>query len=471
MSRDWGHLRADVGLPVTLGELADWAGAELADNARELPVGGLAGDSRAVAEGDLFIALTGSRVDGHDYLDRVVGRAAAALVSRPRRDLELIQLVVEDVRRALLAVGAGFRDRRPDLRVIGVTGSVGKTSTKDYLGRIMLDHAPTLVTTGNLNTEIGVPLTLARLTDEHRFAVLEMGMQWSGEIASLARSARPEIGVITAVGPAHLEFFSSVRQIARAKAELLETLPSDGFAVLPVGEYLDYLRAFAPCPVITFGLTEGHCRAEGLRPLHRGSSFELVWEPPPSLGFKPLRRTVELPRPGAHQVLSALRTAATALIAGVPSQRVVDGLSDAELTPQRGDVVKKGSLTILADSYNANPMSMEAALRTLAGLPAERRLVVLGDMLELGPAAPELHREIGRLAARLGMNVLIGVGGFAEELAAGARDSGMSRVYAVQTPEEAAELLNELLRPGDALLAKASNALRLDQLTDHLPAL
>lgn len=474
MSRELSRLRADLGSPLTLGGLADWAGASFAaDAAEELRrsvVGGLAADSRVVESGDVFCALTGSRVDGHDFLDRLPAGTAAALVSRPRALSGLTQLVVDDVRRALLRIAAGFRDRFPELRVVGITGSVGKTSTKDYLGRIMADYAPSLVTAGNLNTEVGVPLTLARLTPEHRFAVLELGMQWAGEIQELARASRPQIGVVTAVGPSHLEFFDSVRGIARAKAELLEELPSTGFAVLPVeNEHYEFLRGFARCRVITFGLERGDCRAEELHETPEGLRFELVWEPPAELGFVKARARIDLPRPGYHQALSALRAAAAALLCGVPLERAARSLNAARLTPQRGDVVNHGSLVVLQDAYNANPLSMEAALRTLAALPGRRRVAVLGDMLELGPAAEELHHEVGALVARLGIDVLVAVGGLAAETAAGAREAGMSRVYRARDRAEARERLLEVLRPGDVLLAKASNALELDRLLEELP--
>ena len=474
MSHDLSRLRADLGSPLTLGELVEWAAAGLNDAADEglFPrrIKGLAADSRVVGDGDVFFALPGSRVDGHDYLDSLPGETAAAVVEKPRPLPGLVQLVVDDVRAALLRTAAGFRERFPELRAIGVTGSVGKTSTKDYLGRIMSDFAPSLVTAGNLNTEVGVPLTLARLTEEHRFAVLEMGMQWAGEIRDLARASRPHIGIVTAVGPSHLEFFDSVRQIARAKAELLEELPPDGFAVLSAeDEHFEFLRGFAPCRVVTFGLERGDCRAAGLHQTPEGLRFDLIWEPPSELGLGKARARIDLPRPGRHQALSALRAAAAALLSDVSLERVARSLGAAELTPQRGDVVNHGSLVVLQDAYNANPMSMEAALRTLASLPGQRRIAVLGDMLELGPAAGELHHQVGLLTGRLGIDVLIAVGGFAEDLADGAREAGMSKVFQTPDRQAALERLIEVLRPGDLLLAKASNAVELDRILEELP--
>jgi UDP-N-acetylmuramoyl-tripeptide--D-alanyl-D-alanine ligase len=478
VEEDYGQLRADVGDPLPLGRLAEWADARLLGPAEVLdePVRGLAIDSRALADGDLFVALPGERADGHRFLADVTGKALAALVSTPDPNLKLTQLVVEDVPRALLAIADGFRRRFPALTVIGITGSVGKTTTKDYLGAVLSAFAPTVVSPGNMNTVYGVPLTLARLRGETVLAVVEMGMQWAGEIASLAKVARPSVGVVTAVGPAHLEFFENVRAIALAKAELLLQLPPDGAAVLPREcEYFPLLAERTPCPVVTFGLEKGDIRAErGRSHLADGNRFEAVWDPPEGIGGGPARFTVELSTPGVHHVLSALRAAAVALILGVPTELIAEKLAGAKITPLRGEVYQRGlrpscgggGLTILADAYNANPLSMSAALETLAGLSG-RRVAVLGDMLELGPTAHRLHESVGAEAAERGVEVLVAVGGFARDIARGARENGLAEVYTAADRHEAQGILQRVLRPGDVLLVKASRALRLDLLLDE----
>jgi len=452
--------------------LLEWADARLLGSRESLgePVRGLAIDSRALAPGDLFVALPGEHEDGHQFLPDVAGKALAALVSMPDPDLALTQLVVGNVPAALLSIAEKFRRRFPELTVVGITGSVGKTTTKDYLGAVLSAFAPTVVSPGNMNTVYGVPLTLAGLRSDTLLAVVEMGMQWAGEIASLAEVARPKIGVVTAVGPAHLEFFSDVQAIAIAKAELLLRLPADGTAILPREcEFFRLLAERAVCPVVGFGLETGDCRMEDLRPTAGGSRFEVVWNPPEGIKSEPARFLVELPTPGIHRVLSALRAAATALVLGVPPELIAGKLAAAKITPLRGEVYRRGSpkggLTILADTYNANPLSMSAALETLATLTG-RRVAVLGDMLELGPTAPRLHESVGAEAAERGVEVLVAVGAFAGDIARGARENGLEDVYTAADRVEALEILRRVLRPGDALLVKASRALRLDLLLE-----
>jgi len=471
---DYVQLRTDVGEPLPLGRLLEWADARILGptgvfdppvaGILDEPVRGLAIDSRALAAGDLFVALPGERADGHRFLPDVADTALAALVSTPDPESALTQLVVDDVPKALLSIARGFRGLFPELTVVGITGSVGKTTTKDYLGAVLSAFAPTVVSPGNMNTVYGVPLTLARLRRDTVLAVVEMGMQWAGEIASLAEVARPRIGVVTAVGPAHLEFFSDVRSIALAKAELLLQLPTDGAAVLPREcEYFPLLAERTPCPVVTFGLEVGDLRAERLA---KGSRFTAVWTPPEGISGGPARFVVELPTPGAHHVLSALRAAAVALVLGAPPELIAGELAGARITPLRGEVYRRGGLTVLADAYNANPLSMSAALETLETL-AGRRVAVLGDMLELGPTAPRLHESVGAEAAERGVEVLVAVGAFAEDIARGARENGLGEIYTAADRLEAQTILKRVLRTGDTLLVKASRALRLDLLLEE----
>ena len=470
MIDDFEQYRASVGEPVSLGRLLEWTRGRFLGptSLLEEPVRGLAIDSRALADGDLFAALPGEHVDGHDFLAEVASTAQAALVSRPDPNPALAQIVVEDVPRALLRIAKKIRRRFPALTVIGITGSVGKTTTKDYLGAILTRFAPTVVSPGNMNTVYGVPLTLARLRRSDRLAVVEMGMQWAGEIASLVEAARPRMGIVTAVGPAHLEFFSSVEEIARAKAELLEGLPTDGTALLPLeSDYYGFLAAHAPCPVVTFGLNEGDCRAEGVVHGREGSRFELVWTPPGGTASEAARFEIGLRIPGNHHVLSALRAAAAGLILGVKPEMIVNALADAQTTPLRGEVCRRGDVTVLDDSYNANPLSMSAALETLVELPG-RPVAVLGDMLDLGPTAPQLHYDLGKEAAERGIALLIAVGEYAGEIVRGARDHGLTSIYEAADRHGALEILHGVLQPDDVLLVKASRALRLDLLIEGI---
>ena len=492
VSEGYEELRADVGEPVPLGLLVEWTGARLMGPTEALrePVRGLALDSRALLPGDLFIALPGERADGHNFLPDVADRAQAALVSRPDTGPAMTQLVVEDVPAALLQIGAGFRSRFPDLVALGVTGSVGKTTTKDYLGAVLSLFGPTVASPGNLNTTYGVPLTLSGLRPDTAWAVLEMGMQWAGEIGAMTRAARPQIGLVTAIGAAHLEFFDDVRGIALAKAELIEGLPAEGVAILPSDSvYLGLLREHAPCPVVTFGASGADCRAENVIKKGFGSRFEVVWNPPSSgvgrLFYEPpnprrdvevvppegFRFEVELSLPGPGHVKSALRAATAALVLKVPPEVVARGLKEARITPMRGEVVRRGGLTILSDTYNANPESVACALETLSDFDG-RKIVVLGDMLELGKDAARFHEEAGAAAAEAISDkteaVLIAVGRFAQDVLRGAKAHGVREAHAAEDRREAARLLAEILRPGDVLLVKASRAMRLDLLLDEL---
>ncbi|MCD4733904.1 UDP-N-acetylmuramoyl-tripeptide--D-alanyl-D-alanine ligase [bacterium] len=473
---DFYHLRSSLGRPRKLGELAAMTTGQLLPrdgSSTETVVGGLASDSRAVQSGDLFCALVGERVDGHRYLKAVAkSGAAAVLVSKETENYPLPQLVVVDVRVAMLMLAAGFRESYPAVELIGVTGSVGKTTTRDYLAAILAEVAPTLSSAANLNTEVGVPLTLARLTAEHRFAVVEMGMQWAGEITALAKAARPRIGIVTTVGAAHLEFFDDVAGIARAKAELIAELPKDGLAILPAeNEYLNILKESAICLVVTFGLSEGDCRATEVETTSTGSRFTVLWEPPAGVVSKATSFPVELATIGQHQPIAALPAIATALLFEATPEQIQSGLRRAKLTAGRGEIIHKGKLTIIDDAYNANPLSMNAALETLAGLPGERKIAVLGDMLELGETAPELHREVGRKVAELEIDLLLAVGEYKLELGEGAFVDGMDEVYSAEDTAAALRFLLKNLRAGDIVLLKASNALGLSDLIEKLPEL
>jgi len=470
------HLRSSLGRPRKLGELAAMTTGRLLHgdkSSAETVVGGLASDSRAVQSGDLFCALVGERVDGHHYLKTVAENGAVAvLVSKETENYPLPQLLVDDVRVAMLTLASGFRDSFPTVEVIGITGSVGKTTTRDYLAAILSEIAPTLSSAANLNTEVGVPLTLARLTEEHRFAVVEMGMQWAGEITALAKAARPRVGIVTIVGAAHLEFFDDVTGIARAKAELIAELPKDGLAILPAeSEYLSILKEPARCSVVAFGLVEGDCRAVEVETTPTGSRFTVLWKPPAGVDSEATSFSVELTTTGQHQPIAALPAITAALLLGATPEQIQTGLRQAKLTAGRGEIIHKGKLTIIDDAYNANPLSMNVALETLAGFDGRRKIAVLGDMLELGETAPELHREVGRKVAELGIDLLLAVGEYKLELNEGAFVDGMNEVYSAEDTAAALRFLLKNLRAGDIVLLKASNALGLSDLVDKLPVL
>jgi UDP-N-acetylmuramoyl-tripeptide--D-alanyl-D-alanine ligase len=427
---------------------------------RDVMAQGYSIDSRTVRPGELFFAVKGERLDGHDFVGQALERGAVAAVIRadrrayfpPRAHL----IAVEDTLAALQKLAAAVR-RAWGKPVVGITGSAGKTTTKEAIAHLLATRFRVHKSEGNLNNHFGLPLMLLRLEPEHEVAVIEMGMSHLGEIRELARLAQPETGVVTCVAPVHLEFFSSVAEIARAKRELIEGLPGDGTAVLNADdEHVSQFGRGFPGKVVTFGVRNpASVRAEKIELRGaQGSAFEIV------AGGS--REPAVLPLVGAHNVPNALAAVAVALeqgIALVEAATALGGLAPAE---KRGQIVEVGGATVINDCYNSNPKALDAMVDALLGMPAKRRIVIAGEMLELGPTGPELHRECGRRMAERGVDALVGVRGAAESMAQGARQAGL-RAEFVETPEEAGEWLAREARAGDAVLLKASRGVRLER--------
>ena len=449
-------------------------GVLLRDAAR--PIRGGAVDSRAVEPGNLFVALPGERTDGHRFLAAAAAAgAAAALVSRPLDESSLLALGdvtvvrVPDTLLGLQAIAAAWRARFDPL-VVGITGSLAKTSTKDATAAVLAAALPTLRSEGNANNEIGLPLTLLRLGPDHRAAVLEMGMYVGGEIATLARLARPEIGVVTSVAPVHQERAGSLDAIERAKAELVEALPEDGTAVLNDDD--ERVRRFGSrtrASVIRYGFASG-ADVTAERVVGRGlagMTFELVAHAPRRTRF-----AVEIAALGRHSVQNALAAAAVGLLAGLPDEAIAAGLATGwvSVSPHRGTIVEAPGLTILDDTYNASPPAVLAALQVLASLPG-RPVAVLGEMLELGDAHAASHRTVGDAAGRAAAELVV-VGDGARGIAEGALSSGLAaaHVHAASDRTAAIEVLRSILRPGDVVLVKASRGVALETIVDALRA-
>ncbi len=382
---------------VELTTIADWAGGRL--RGESVAVAGMIHDSRLVQPGMLFVALTGERVDGHDYLDAAAERgAAAALVTRPVEHA-LPQVIVDDAVTAMGRIAAGLR-RQLGLTVIGITGSNGKTTVKEMITAILAGTAPTLATAGNYNNEIGLPLTLARLTPEHRYAVLEMGAGKPGDIAYLAELAAPDVAVVTNAGPAHLERLGTVEGVARTKGALFEALKPDGVAVINADD--DYAGLWADmaghCRRLRFGLSENaDIRGQALNGSVR------IDTPAGSI-------ETALALPGRHNLMNALAATAVAVALDIPLARIGQALAGLRSLPGRLHMQRHPSgWQMIDDTYNANPASLYAGLQVLTGLEGEPWLV-LGDMAELGPDSVKLHREMGRNAADLGVKRLFAVG-------------------------------------------------------------
>jgi UDP-N-acetylmuramoyl-tripeptide--D-alanyl-D-alanine ligase len=432
------------------------------------PILGAAVDSRLVEPGNLFVALPGEQTDGHRFVGAALNAGAAAVLVTEAPDLAAIAdrdatiVLVPDALRGLQAMAAEWR-RRFDPLVVGVTGSIAKTSTKEAVAAVLGIAMPTLRNEGNLNNEIGLPLTVLRLRGEHRAAVLEMGMYVGGEIAALARIGRPEIGIVTAVQPVHLSRIGTIEAVEKAKGELVEALPDDGVAILNADDERVRRMASRTCArSVTYGFApDGDVRAVDV--VSRGAdgmAFRLI--------APGIDREVAIPSLGRLAVHNALAAAATGLAAGIPDEMIVAGLAAGWSAPHRGELVRAGEVTIVDDSYNASPGSVAAALELLAGMPG-RRIAVLGEMLELGSEQEAGHRRVGEVAAQLADRLVV-VGDGAAAIAEGARQAGMppGAIALVADRSAAREHLLAELRPGDVLLVKASRGIALDVLVDEL---
>jgi UDP-N-acetylmuramoyl-tripeptide--D-alanyl-D-alanine ligase len=457
-------------IELTLAEVAELTGGTLSGgNAQATVTGTVTLDSRAVSDGDLFVAVAGERVDGHDFL-AAAGAAGAvgALCSRP--DPALPCVVVDEPVAALgrLAAGVHARLTAGGLRTLALTGSSGKTSTKDLLGQVLAAAGPTVSPPGSYNNDIGLPLTVLSADGDTAFLVLEMGARGIGHIARLCGIARPQIGIVLNVGSAHLGEFGSAEVIAQAKGELVEALPEDGTAVLNA----DDPRVLGMAPrtrarVVTTGRGAGaDVRATDVSLDDSARArFTLV-----AAGEE---HPVALRVVGEHQVANSLSAAAAALAAGMAPADVATALSGAgALSRWRMEVGRRADgVTVVNDAYNANPESMRAALAALTGLPATRRIAVLGAMAELGPDAVAEHERLGRDAAAAGIDLVVAVGPDAVGIADGAAAAGRRRgEESVLVPDRAAarQLMSEVLRPGDVVLVKASRSYGLELLVADL---
>ncbi len=429
-------------------------------------VRGVSTDSRTVQPGDLFVALRGPRTDGHRFIGAAVARGAVGVVAAvppeepPQPPVPI--LLVGDTLRALGVIAARYR-RELAAQVVGVTGSVGKTTVAALAAAVLAQRYRVVCSEETWNAEIGVPLTVLRATADTDVVVAEMAMRGLGQIRELVEIARPRIGVVTNVGETHLGLLGSVERIAQAKGELVEGLPPDGTAILNADDpWTRYLAALAPCRILRFGLApEAEVRAEQVVVAGRGSPFRLV------VGTEAAE--ARLPLPGRHNVGNALAAAAVAASLGVPVAAVCAGLERAPQPSRRLQVEEVGDLLVINDTYNASPRSVRAALDVLDGLAgARRRVAVLGDMRELGDESARLHREIGREVAQRGTALILAVGPEASVLAEGAREAAGSEVLHLPDREAAAALLPALIRPGDVILVKGSRALGLEAVVEAL---
>jgi len=452
--------------PVSLEEIAGVTGGEIIRGGHRMVLKSVSTDTRKIKKGDLFFALAGEKYDAHNFLRQAAAAGAGGLVVERATGLPpgVPVIKVDGVLAALQALAAYHREKCA-AAVIGITGSNGKTTTKDLVASVLEASMPVFKTPGNLNNEIGLPLTLLAMDDYCRAAVVEMAMRGPGEIDLLCRIARPDGAVITNIGETHLELLETVSNIAAAKGEILEHIAPDGFALLHDGS--PYVRREARrCRgrVIFFG--DGRTadlRAEYITPEGGGSRFSVV--------IDGTSRAFYLPVPGRHNVLNALAAIGVGLEMGLDVDDIAGGLAAVSLTGMRLEITAGAGIKIINDAYNANPASTAAALQVLTETAGSRRKVaVLGNMFELGARAKPGHREVGALAAGLGTDCLLTVGDLAAEIAAGALGAGMpgQRIFRCQDNAGALEILDQLLQEGDVVLVKGSRGMQMEQIVRYL---
>lgn len=486
----------------TIPEVLEATQGRLIQRGLHQVVGGISIDSRTLKPGEMFVALKGERFDGHAFLSQALKREASGAVieivshripetseeEQLRRGKAIIG--VKDTRSALQGL-AQFHRRRFSIPVVAVTGSNGKTTTKEMIAAILAQDHEVLSSEGNKNNQIGVPLTLLRLSSRHQAAVVEMGISQIGEMRTLAQVAQPQVGVITNIGPTHLEALGSIEGVAQAKGELLEALPLEkGVAILNRDDpFFEFLGRKVSCRRVTFGLSPGtHVRGMDLA-ITEGSAttFRLVVQSEvmglvPGLRHRPsdppVGRTgpitdikIRLPMLGTHNVANAIAASAAAAVLGCGLDQIKQALEAFQPPAMRSELLRGYGAIILNDAYNANPASMEAALLVLNQFETDgERIAVLGDMLELGTAEHQAHREVGERMAQIPAGRLMAVGPRARLIAEGALSSGMSRerVTICQTTGEAAEILKRLAKRGDVILLKGSRGMHLEEIIEGL---
>ena len=450
--------------PLTLSQIAQLAGAWLSSGEGTVVINKVSTDSRTIKPGELFVALRGENFEGHDFVEAAAKAAATgALVdlnwagSVPNN---FVLLRATDTLQAYQTLAANYR-RSLALKVLAITGSNGKTSTKDFAAAVLGRRFRVTKTEANFNNHVGLPRTILEATSEDEVAVWEIGMNHPGEIAALSKIAAPDAAIITNIGVAHIEFMGSREAIAIEKGALAEAVEPHGTLILNADDpFSEGIAARTRGRVVFAGTTDGALRTIEIRQSADGAEFTIV--------EGAHRCRAQLPVAGSHMVQNALLAVAAGRAFGLSLEECAAGLAAAPLTKARLQIKEIGGVQFLDDSYNANPDSMKAALRTLVELDAEgKRIAVLGEMRELGAESQRGHREVGETAATLGVNQLITIGDAAELIAEAARTAGLNKVSSAGSTGEAARLLGEIAEPGDLVLIKGSRAARTEEVIEQ----
>ncbi len=439
-------------------------GGTVAGTVEDLEFQGVSTDTRHLRGGELFVALQGPHFDAHQFLaEAAVGGARAALVKRDAVLAEvpgLVPIRVDDPATALIDL-ARFHARRNPARRVAVTGSNGKTTTKNLLSSALATGGETVSSHRSFNNSIGVPLTLLRIEPTTKYAAVELATSGPGEISALSELTAPEVGIITNCSYAHVERLGGLDGVVAEKGALLDHLPSDGVAILNADDpSVEVLKKRCKCPVVTFGVREpADFRATNVR-------FDLD-----RLAYQTSGERVLIPLGGCHNVYNSLAAIAAATVLGIPHHQAARGLREVEPPPQRLRPLHTGAVTVLDDTYNANPGSVEAAFRTLAAADvSSRKVVVLGDMKELGKHAKRLHHQAGQWVSLLDLALLLVVGKHAEAVRSGALEKGFpdSRIHTYPDADRAAASIPSLLEPGDTILVKGSRAMAMETVVNAL---
>lgn len=444
----------------TVANAAKACGAEIYGNVHEdALIGEIIIDSRLVKPGDIFVAYKGERVDGHDYIATAFDKGAVCcLAQRVPEGVDGCVLVVDDVQSALEEIAAAYREYI-DIPIVGITGSVGKTTAKEMISAVLSRRFSVLKTDKNLNNQIGVPMTLSRIGEQHQAAVVEMGISGFGEMTVLAKMVRPTVAVFTYIGHAHLEFLHDLEGVFRAKTEMLSFVAEDGVVVVNGDDAL-LNRVNCPQRVIRYGMGE-HCdvRSENVSVRNDGTiDCEIV--------FDTLRLPVHIPSYGQHMVYAALEGAAVGIAMGLSADEIKEGIAEYKTVGRRGAVTDTGKILLVDDCYNSNPDSLKCAMDSLTLLPG-RHVCVLSDMLEQGENAAQIHRDAGLYAAGKGVELLVAYG----PLSAHSCEAMGERGVHFETKQQLLEALPGLIREGDSVLVKASLGMHLEDASELLKTL
>ncbi|HEX4638811.1 MAG TPA: UDP-N-acetylmuramoyl-tripeptide--D-alanyl-D-alanine ligase [Chthoniobacterales bacterium] len=449
--------------PLSLLRIAELANAKLEQGDGEQLVEIISTDSRTIKKGDLFVALRGENFDGHKFVEDVAQKGAAGAIVDPAwkgktpKSFALIR--ADDTLIAYQNIAANYRKSLP-LKVLAITGSNGKTSTKDFSASVLARKFRVTKTQGNFNNHVGLPRTILEATSEHEVGVWEIGMNHPGEIAALAKIAGPNAAIITNVGVAHIEFMGSREAIAQEKGSLAEAVDQSGTVILNADDpFSKAIAARTRAQVIFAGTNDGTIRAIDIQQSASGSEFTIIEDAH--------RCRAQLPVPGIHMVQNALLAAAAGRAFGLSLEEAAAGLASAPLTKARLQIKEVNGVQFLDDSYNANPDSMKAALQTLVELDSDgKKIAVLGEMRELGNETERGHEEVGEAAAEFGIDHLIGIGEMGAVISRAAKKAGLENSISVGSTSEAAERLIDIAAPGDLVLIKGSRLARTEEVIE-----